>query len=176
MDKLRGQEGVTDDRKEDRDHVDASQLKAIRLSLGLTQSRFAEELGISRVFVGLMERGQRPITERTRLAALSLRPEAIDRNLEEFDPLFREVEASLLRHGVDFFRQFRSDDLVFDFYLPEFELAICLDREGVQAFRPTKDARGVIAAIGRNAIELLTLILDGRPLRAAKPFKSPIEI
>lgn len=49
--------------------MQGEELKAIRKALGLTQAKFAEELGITGVFVGLMERDERPIERRTELAA-----------------------------------------------------------------------------------------------------------
>lgn len=44
-------------------------LRALRKSIGLTQAEFGEELGLSRVSIGLMERGLVPIDRRTDLAA-----------------------------------------------------------------------------------------------------------
>ena len=175
VDNISGANGVQRAEKIDSAALGPDQLKSIRLSLGLTQAQFAQKLGVSRVFVGLMERGKRCIGARTSIAALALRPEAIQRDLEEFDPLLREVEAALLSNGLDFVRQFRSGDATFDFFLPEFELAINLDRERMNAFRPTRDVRGVIAATGRNAGEILALLLNGRPVRAARPISSPID-
>jgi len=40
-------------------------LKAIRKAIGWTQEQMAVQLGLSRVTVGLMERGSEPITART---------------------------------------------------------------------------------------------------------------
>jgi transcriptional regulator with XRE-family HTH domain len=47
-------------------------LKRIRKSLGWTQGDLARALGLSSTFVGLMERGAKPIEPRTRLALLYL--------------------------------------------------------------------------------------------------------
>jgi hypothetical protein len=48
--------------------------------MGITQTRLADALGMTGTFVGLMERGVRPIEPRTRLAALYLRdnPQELD--------------------------------------------------------------------------------------------------
>src|SRR6218665_1620347 len=50
--------------------MQASELKAIREGLGLSQDEMAERLGLSRVMIGLMERGQKPIERRTAQAAM----------------------------------------------------------------------------------------------------------
>lgn len=49
--------------------MQGSELKAIREQLGLSQIDFAERLGMSQTFIGLMERGERPVEPRTALAA-----------------------------------------------------------------------------------------------------------
>ena len=43
-------------------------LKALRMEAGLSQAELAEAIGMSRVTVGLMERGEAPIEKRTELA------------------------------------------------------------------------------------------------------------
>ena len=43
-------------------------LKALRMQAGLSQAELAELIGMSRVKVGLMERGEAPIEKRTELA------------------------------------------------------------------------------------------------------------
>lgn len=48
------------------------ELKQIRTSLRLSQAEFAARLGLSRVFVGMMERGDKPIGERTVMAARAI--------------------------------------------------------------------------------------------------------
>ena len=47
-----------------------AELKSIRQDLGLTQKELAELLGLSRVFIGMMERGEKPICERTAFSVL----------------------------------------------------------------------------------------------------------
>lgn len=44
------------------------EMKALRVSAGLTQAGLADAIGMTRVSVGLMERGQAPIEKRTELA------------------------------------------------------------------------------------------------------------
>jgi DNA-binding XRE family transcriptional regulator len=48
------------------------ELKAARQRLGWTQGRMAAELDLSPTFIGLMERGEKPIERRTALAVKAL--------------------------------------------------------------------------------------------------------
>lgn len=155
--------------------LDGKGLRAIRLSLGFTQSEFGRLLGVSRVHVGLMERGAKPIAERTRLAAQVLRPKPLDQEPREYDPILREVEVALIANGTDYVPQFHSDGQLFDFFLPEHEVAICIDRDIARHVRPTEKVRGIIAITGKSAAQLLALALNGRPLRAARPISTPLE-
>ena len=45
--------------------MQADELKAIRLSLSMTQQQFGDAIGLSRVRVNLMESGAKPISPRT---------------------------------------------------------------------------------------------------------------
>jgi DNA-binding XRE family transcriptional regulator len=45
-----------------------AELKALRKSVKMTQDQLADAVGLSRVTVGLMERGEAPIEKRTALA------------------------------------------------------------------------------------------------------------
>ncbi|WP_278983420.1 helix-turn-helix domain-containing protein [Sphingobium yanoikuyae] len=49
-----------------------SEFKAIRKELAMSQAAFASELGVSRVLVNQMERGEAKITDRTEAAARNL--------------------------------------------------------------------------------------------------------
>ncbi|TDW65393.1 helix-turn-helix protein [Novosphingobium sp. PhB55] len=48
--------------------MNPAEFKAIRNGIGWTQQRLAEELNVSREYVGLMERGMAAIERRTELA------------------------------------------------------------------------------------------------------------
>ena len=60
--------------------MQSGELKAIRKELGLTQDEMGAALGLTKTFIGMMERGDKPIERRTALAALYLRdnPSAVD--------------------------------------------------------------------------------------------------
>ena len=52
-------------------------LKEARKKLGLTQEALADRIGMTRVMIGLMERGAKPIERRTELAIRCLLREDI---------------------------------------------------------------------------------------------------
>ncbi|RYD88919.1 MAG: XRE family transcriptional regulator [Sphingobacteriales bacterium] len=52
--------------------MQGSELRAIRKALSLSQHKFAEEIGMTRTWINLMESGKKPIERRTELAALYL--------------------------------------------------------------------------------------------------------
>jgi transcriptional regulator with XRE-family HTH domain len=52
--------------------MEGYKLRAIRKALRMTQVEFAEAMGVTSTFVGMMERGDKPIERRTELAALYL--------------------------------------------------------------------------------------------------------
>ena len=54
----------------------AQDLKEARLKLGLTQQQLGDELHLSRVAIGLMERGTKPVVRRTDLSMRYLLIEA----------------------------------------------------------------------------------------------------
>lgn len=56
--------------------MQGDELKSIRIGLGLSQAGFADDLGVTATFVGMMERGEKAIEKRTELAALYLSAKA----------------------------------------------------------------------------------------------------
>lgn len=49
--------------------MQGDELKALRQKAKMTQAEFAEAMGLTGTFIGLMERGEKPIEKRTELAA-----------------------------------------------------------------------------------------------------------
>ena len=58
--------------------MNGAQLLEIRCLLGMSQSEFASELGLSRTFISLMEGDAKPICRRTELSALYLKSQAVN--------------------------------------------------------------------------------------------------
>lgn len=58
------------------------ELRGIRKTLGWTLERMGDEIGLSKAFVGMMERGEKPIERRTELAArylaITTKPDGAD--------------------------------------------------------------------------------------------------
>ncbi len=67
-----------------KDNFTGGWLKESRMSLGLSQAALGSRLGLSRVMIGLMERG-RPIEPRTGLSVWCLLYEAGIEKIGEFD-------------------------------------------------------------------------------------------
>jgi transcriptional regulator with XRE-family HTH domain len=148
--------------------------RAIRLALGLTQGQLAESIGVSRTFIGLMERGHKVVSKRTAVALRSVKPVPGDDWSNESDPVLRRMEVALRRHGIAFERHFSSDNQEFDFYLPELSLAIVVDRHSSISPRPTREIRSILIAKGSGTADILSLLLEGRPLRTASPVRLSI--
>lgn len=157
-------------------NMTGEELRAIRLALGLTQVEFAEKIGISRTYVGLMERGERLISRRTASAIVSVKPKSLRRQANDVEPLIRRIESALIEQGIDFETEFHSDGQMFDFYLQELSAAIVLDEQSTANPRPTKEVRSIIVARGAQASTLLSILLEGRPLRWAAPLRLPISV
>lgn len=140
--------------------MDASELRQRRKAAGLTQAQLGARLGLHRDFIGLMERGLQPITERTALAVTALRPDAPSTGvvpLRTKDPMERIIEKALVEAGIDFETdQGGKTENALDFYLPAWGIAIEVKRfytarTGEQMAR----APNVIVAQGERAVRFL---------------------
>ena len=67
------------------------ELKAIRMSAEVTQGAFAAGLGLTPQFVGMMERGERPIDRRTELAAIYLHDPTAGECLARVEAVFKDI-------------------------------------------------------------------------------------
>lgn len=75
--------------------MEPSDLRARRKRLGMTQTQMARALGLSRDFIGQMERGVAPIAPRTALAIAQLQPAA-----QRCDACGQIVEGGLFAHHI----------------------------------------------------------------------------
>jgi transcriptional regulator with XRE-family HTH domain len=138
-----------------------AELKSIRKNLGLTQIEMAGQIGVTPSFLGLMERGVKPISARTIAAARAARPAALKKELETVDPMERIIEQALIDAGVKYLtdRGGRNDSRL-DFELPDYDLAIEVkqfhsDRVGLQLAR----VPNVILAQGKPAVMALAAMI-----------------
>ena len=153
-----------------------SEFRAIRLALGLTQADFADAVGVTRTYVGLLERGQKPISRRIADAAIRATPKPLNLISAETDPILREIELTLIRRGISFEKNFQSESEIFDFFLNEFSLGIVIQRDHMTALRKTRDVRDIIVANGKLAAEAISMLIDGKSLRLLKPKSISIKI
>ncbi len=149
------------------------ELRSVRLALGMTQLALANALGLTRQYVGMLERDEKAISKCISIAAYSLRPAVSDTVTTDSNPNFRKIELALIANGLKFERDYQSDDSTFDFFLPELQLAITLSESG-ETRNISRNVRGVITLTGQPAIESLEIALAGRPLRASVPKRTLI--
>lgn len=153
--------------------MDPSELRTRRKQLGLSQAEFADKIGLSRDFLGRMERGAAPINYRTeaavrRLSAAPFRePETLDekvlRKLSS-DPMEYLIETALLEVGIVYEKegQLKGKHQRLDFYLPNKDLYIEVKRfHSPRAAEQLAHADNVILAQGRPAVEFLADAIRG---------------
>lgn len=137
------------------------ELREARKRLGLSQAELAERIGLSRDFIGLMERGRAPITARTRAAIAELRPPPPpDNELVTTDPMERIIERALRRAGLDFSTDFGGGNASG----LDFKLANGVEIEVKRMYSPRSGdqlgrAENVILAQGADAIRFLAGLL-----------------
>ncbi len=141
--------------------MEPHELRRRRKALGLTQASLAARLGLSPDFIGLMERGAKPIVARTADAVRHMTPRALDRKPQLTDPMERIIEAALIDAGVRFVTDAGGGtDHRLDFHLPDHGLAIEVKRfysarSGEQIAR----APHVILAQGEVAVRALAAMI-----------------
>lgn len=158
------------------DAMTSTEMHAIRLALGLTQSELADAMGVTRTYIGLLERGTKPIGKRMAEAIRRATPKPLNTLPTEPDPIARQIETALIHTGIPFEKEFKSEGEVFDFFLPHFGLAIIVQRDNITSIRKTSDVRDIIVANGRFAAEAIATMIGGRSLRLLKPERLPIEL
>ncbi len=141
--------------------MDGTELKAKRKALGMTQAQFAAALGLSRVFIGLMERGAEPVSPRTATAVQHLTPPPLARKPSLSDPMERLIEEALIGAGICFETDTGGGtDHRLDFHLPDFNLAIEVKRfHTPRVVEQLARAPDVILAQGEGAVRALTQMI-----------------
>jgi transcriptional regulator with XRE-family HTH domain len=161
--------------------MDGTDLRKRRRELGLTQQEFAEKLGLSRDYVGQMERDKAPINVRTEAAILLLgaapgRPEQAAARPRESrsgkllrklssDPMEYLIETALIEAGEEYQREGEPGaHQTLDFYLPRVNVFIEVKRfHSDRIAAQMKREANVIAAQGEPAVRFLAeLIRSGR--------------
>jgi len=104
------------------------EMRAVRTKIGLSQAEFGKKLGLSRVYVGLMERGNRKISTQTALAARTIKPKSINRPVTQFENTKIAVEKALLQSGVEFKTNAEVNNIAYDFYIADLDICIELKK------------------------------------------------
>lgn len=145
--------------------MDGAELKSIRKALGYTQAEFASLIGLSRDYVGILERENGEVGARTALAVKAIRPKGAGaRSPLSNDTLERMVEQALIDAGIAY-RADRAGESPsrLDFHLP----ALGVDIE-VKRFHSERTAEqiartpNVILLVGERAVEMFCLALGGQ--------------
>jgi transcriptional regulator with XRE-family HTH domain len=144
------------------------ELLTIRRKLGLNQAEFAAQVGITRTYLGLLERGQKPITPRVWAAAKSARPKPLTFIATHVDPVLRSLETAMIENGLKFKLDYISEEQRFDFFLPDLSLGIIVARDRSAEAKPTHEIRNVISLTGKQTIQIFTDLLSGRPLNQSR--------
>lgn len=135
--------------------MEALDFRNKRQRLGFTQAQMGQRLGFSRVHVGLMERGQAPITDRTAELVDAMRPPPLEREASAHDPLERILEQALIDAGIRYqLETERSHDHGLDFHLPDHDIAIEVKAMHTpRVERQLERYRDVILLQGRKSVE-----------------------
>lgn len=148
--------------------MDGTELRAIRKGLGMTQGEMAQRLGVSATFIGMMERGDKPIADRTAISARALRPKPLDRSPQTHDPMERIIEEALIEAGIPYLTDHGGQNSTrLDFELPEHDLSIEVKRfHSPRAETQIARAENVILAQGEAAVRALAAMIRAGGLSA----------
>lgn len=138
--------------------VDFFEFRQLRESAGLTQADLGKYLGLSRVFVGLMERGARPIARRTAEAMKAIPPRALDLRSQETDPDLRNFENSLMQLGIEFSatHDIESDTAHYQLHQPRLQFAFNRTLSPISL----KDSDMTAGFVAIRSVEALRFITD----------------
>lgn len=150
--------------------MDQFEFKTIRKAMGLTQSELGDALGVSRVFVGLMERGHKSVSKRTAEAMRSLRPKPLDVRTTETDPFYRSIEVALITAGIKFTVTHATETQMAEYQLERPSINLIVSRYDHEAVRKKiqLDNMGlfIVGASAGKFIADLIMLAGGRASRS----------
>ena len=131
-------------------------------ALGLTQAEPAQRLGLSRVMIGLMERGLRETSARTRAAVLSAQPRPLERTTSTFAPLTRKLETAFITNGIAYEADCMIDGQLADFHLVDLGIALFVETSRWETRSRAPMNIDMISIVGKSALNaFITLIQHG---------------
>lgn len=135
------------------------ELKALRQGLKLSQSEFGAQIGVSRVMIGLLERGQRPITRRLEKSLVAARAKPLDRLPSQFDPLIKEVEVAFISSGIPYECDLDFNGRYVDIAINELKIAIFVVREHDFSRSFVPDGWSVLVLSGWESVKMFSNML-----------------
>lgn len=141
--------------------MDGSEIRARRKALRLSQADFAARAGLSRDFIGQLERGVAEVTPRTAAAIRSVRAVAPAATPRSRDPMELIVEKALIDGGISYQTDLEAETgSMLDFYLPDFDISIEVKRfHSTRIGEQMARVRNVIVAQGETAVHFLAAAL-----------------
>ena len=152
--------------------MDRFEFKTIREAMGLTQAELGDALGVSRVFIGLMERGHKSVSKRTAEAMRSLRPKPLDISTTETDTFYRSIEVALITAGIAFTVKYATENDIAEYELdrPSINLIVSrYDHEGVR--KKIQIEKSGLFVVGASAAKFVTDLIT---LGGGRASRSPL--
>lgn len=141
--------------------MEGSEVRAKRRALGLSQAELGAAAGLSRSYIGQIERGVARVNERTAAVIAALRPRS-DEMPRLRDPMEALIERALIAAGVRFRREDElPDGPRLDFYLPDADTFIEVKRMHTpRVVDQMSRVPNVIVAQGEGAVRTLAAAIE----------------
>lgn len=154
--------------------MDGATVRDIRERLGLTQTEFGEIVGLSRDYVGQIERGKAPVKSRTATAIRQLcRFESLPSKLRSADPMEQLVECAFQQAGIKYITEMDGETPGhLDFFLPDFGVSVEVKRfHSPRISNQMSRVDNVIAIQGEGAVRAFcTMLVEAKTSKLASDF------
>lgn len=149
-----------------------SELRSLRMALGYSQAELAVRIGLTRVFVGLMERGVKPVSARTQVAVETLRPKPLNFIPSEFNPYVRKIEQALIDCSMSYsIDHIEGDDLTI-FYVDDLPVKLIYKPDYRSFDNKNAYIDDNIVIQGRSSVNLICKLLRGARIVDIKSIES----
>lgn len=139
--------------------MNGDEMRSLRTKLGLTQAELGEQLGLSRVMIGLMERGEKKVSLRTRTALAAVQPHPLDKSTSTFAPLTVRLEKALIAAGIDYSADHMIEGQMVDFYLTDLDIALYVETSRWNARSRILPGIDTITVVGKSAVDAFTTLI-----------------
>lgn len=139
--------------------MNPEELRDIRRHLEMTQAELGQALGLSRVYVGLMERGKAEISERTTLALRAMR-RPLRQMVNSYEPIRRLLEKGLIEADIEYKADFSINGRSYDYFLPSLNIFLELNEYGdAEKVKYPVEVNNIISLYGKGSVVLFTMLL-----------------